>query len=288
MNFNSIKVLLIVLFSYTLPSCGSEKKIKKNTIHSKSIVKIYGSDSVFPLLKSEKEHFNLKNESITIDLKGGGSQIGIQKLIEGKTDIAMSSRTISSAEKEKLKKNNLTIKSSVIAYDAIMVIVHPDNPISKITRENLEKIYTGKIKNWKELGGSDLEIVPYSREKTSGTYEYFKEKILNGNNYSTNLKTTHVTSAIVQSVERKLGGIGYISLAYRSIYIKPLALSFDKGKNYINPNLENTKNKIYPLSRPLYLLYNSSIKEEKSKLIKFTLSAKGQEIVSEIGYINVN
>ncbi len=280
-------IFLNIFFLSIFSSCGNEKTIKKNNTEKNS-VKIYGSDSVFPLLKKEKDDFKVVNKSISISLNGGGSQIGINKLIEGKADIAMSSRKISKSEKEKFKKKNLTIKSTVIAYDAIMVIVHPDNPVNKITRENLEKIYTGKIKNWKELGGSNLKIIPYSREKTSGTYEYFKEKVLNGNNYSSNLKSTHVTSAIVESVERKLGGIGYISLAFRSIFIKPLAISFDNGKNYIHPNLVNTKNKTYPISRPLYLLYNKSINEEKSKLIQFTLSSKGQEIVSEIGYIKVN
>ena len=287
MKINQIKVLFIILVVSTLSSCGNQKSIKKNKT-TKSIVKIYGSDSVFPLLKSKKEHFNTIDNSIKINLNGGGSQIGITKLIEGQTDIAMSSRKILPFEKERLKKKKLNIKTTIIAYDAIMIIVHPDNPITKITRENLEKIYTGKIKNWKEIGGSDLKIIPYSREKTSGTYEYFKEKVLNGNEYSANLKSTHITNAIVQSVERKLGGIGYISLAYQSIFTKPLAISFDKGKNFIIPNLINTKNKMYPLSRPLYLMYKNSLNEKKSKLIKFTLSAKGQEIVSKIGYLNIN
>lgn len=140
--------------------------------------KIKGSDTCLPLSQTEAENFINKNKSAKITVTGGGSGVGISALMEGTTDIAMSSRKMKFDEKVKLQEAKKSTKEVVIAYDALAVVVHPSNKVSNLTREQLEGIFTGKIKNWKEVGGADMKIVAYSRETSSGTYEFFKESYL--------------------------------------------------------------------------------------------------------------
>ena len=145
--------------------------------------KIKGSDTVLPLSQKEAENYLQKHPDANVTVTGGGSGVGISALLEGTTDIAQSSRRIKFDERNKLKTAGKTVKEVIIAYDALAVVVHPSNPVKKLTREQLEGIFTGKIKNWKEVGGPDMKIVPYSRETSSGTYEFFKESVLKHRNY---------------------------------------------------------------------------------------------------------
>ena len=145
--------------------------------------KIKGSDTCLPLTQTEAENFMNKNKAAKITVTGGGSGVGISALMEGTTDIAMASRKMKFDERMKLQEAGKKTKEEVIAYDALAVVVHPSNKVSNLTREQLEGIFTGKIKNWKEVGGADMKIVAYSRETSSGTYEFFKESVLKNKNY---------------------------------------------------------------------------------------------------------
>lgn len=140
--------------------------------------KIKGSDTCLPLTQTEAENFMNKDKAAKITVTGGGSGVGISALMEGTTDIAMASRKMKFDERMKLQEAGKKTKEEVIAYDALAVVVHPSNKVSNLTREQLEGIFTGKIKNWKEVGGADMKIVAYSRETSSGTYEFFKESVL--------------------------------------------------------------------------------------------------------------
>ncbi|MEG1556369.1 MAG: phosphate ABC transporter substrate-binding protein, partial [Bacteroidales bacterium] len=178
-------------------------------------------------------------------------------------------------------------KEVIVAYDALTVIVNPKNPISKLTREQLEDIFTGKITNWKEVGGKDQKIIVYSRETSSGTYEFFKESVLNKKNYKTSVLSLPATGAIVQSISQTEGAIGYIGLAYLDKNIKGLQVSYDQGKTYITPSFANAKNRIYPIVRPLYYYYLSAKEKKVKPFIDFVLGVNGQKIISAIGYIPV-
>lgn len=118
-------------------------------------------------------------KGVNISVVGGGSGVGIAALIDGTTQIAMSSRPIKMDEKIKLQDAGRAYKEVKIAFDALSIIVNPANKVTQLTREQIEGIFTGKIKNWKEVGGDDLKIVAYARETSSGTYEFFKEHLLN-------------------------------------------------------------------------------------------------------------
>ncbi len=185
----------------------------------------------------------------------------------------------------KLQDAGRAYKETIIAYDALSVIVNPENKVSQLTREQLEGIYTGKIKNWKEVGGDDLQIVVYSRESSSGTFEFFKEHVMNKKNYASSVLSMPATGAIVQSVSQTKGAIGYIGLAYMDKDVKALKVSYDKGKTYIAPSLATAKDKTYPIVRPLYFYYLTTVEKTIKPLVDYVLSAEGQKIVEQVGYV---
>lgn len=245
--------------------------------------KLKGSDTVLPLAQKEAEVFGKKTgKSVTVI--GGGSGVGIAALLEGTTEIAMSSRKMKFDEKVKCQEAGKAITEKIIAYDALAVIVNPSNGVSKLTRAQLEGIFTGKITNWKQVGGADLKIIPYSRETSSGTYEFFKEHVLMNKNYVNSILSMPATGAIVQSVSQTKGAIGYVGLAYIEKNVKALAVSFD-GKNYIVPNEVTAKNKTYPIIRPLFFYYDKKLEAKNAPLVNFILSAEGQKIVEQVGYV---
>jgi phosphate transport system substrate-binding protein len=247
--------------------------------------KIKGSDTVLPLSQAEAEAFMKKNPGTSIAVTGGGSGVGLAAIISGTTDIAQSSRSMKMDEKLKMQEAGKAFKEVIIAYDALAVIVHPSNPVSQLTREQLEGIFTGKISNWKEIGGDDAKIVVYSRETSSGTYEFFKEHVLNKKNFSASALLMPATGAIVQSISQTKGAIGYVGLAYIEKTVKPLNVSYDKGKTFIAPKVETAMDKTYPVTRPLYYYYLTKIEKTVSPFVNYILSAEGQKVVLETGYV---
>jgi phosphate transport system substrate-binding protein len=247
--------------------------------------KIKGSDTVLPFSQKAAEAYKKKDSKSSISVTGGGSGVGIAALLSGTTDIAQSSRKMKFDERQKLQEAGKTVKEVVIAYDALCVIVNPANKVTKLTREQLEDIFTGKIKNWKEVGGEDLKIIPYSRETSSGTYEFFKESVLKNKNYVNGIMSLPATGAIIQSVSQTKGAIGYVGLAYITSKVKDISISYDGGKKYIEPSVVNAKNKSYPITRPLFYYYVTSSASKVKPFVDFVLSAEGQKIVSEEGYI---
>lgn len=250
-------------------------------------IKIKGSDTELPLTQMEAEAFMKKHKSSVITVNGGGSEVGIIALINGTCDIAQASRSINTDEKLKLTKENKSYKEIIIAYDAIAVIVNPFNPVSELSREQLEEIYTGKITNWKDVGGTDLAIEVFSREATSGTYELFKDSVLKHNKYTPSAVHLPATGAIVQTVSQNKGAIGYVGLAYLEKTVKPLRISYDQGKTYIAPSVAAVKNQTYPIRRPLYYYYLTSFQETVNTFIEFVISRSGQKIVQRAGFVPV-
>ena len=252
-------ILLIGLLLTTLCSHVQAQRIK-------------GSDTVLPIAQQTAERFMALDPNARVTVTGGGSGVGISALLDKTTDIAMASRSIKFGE--------------TIAYDALAVVVHPSNPVSRLTREQLEGIFRGKITNWKEVGGEDRKIVVYSRETSSGTYEFFKESVLKNKNYMAGSLSMPATGAIIQSVSQTRGAIGYVGLAYVSHRIKTLAISYD-GQHFAEPSLENAIDKSYPIVRPLYYYYNAQDSARVAPLMRFILSDEGQEIIKKSGYIPV-
>ena len=251
-----------------------------------SAQRIKGSDTVLPIAQQTAEEYMKENPDARVTVTGGGSGVGISALLDGTADLAMASRTIKFSEKMKAKSTGRDIKDVISAGDALAVVVHPGNPVSKLTRQQLEDIFRGKITNWKEVGGEDRKIVVYSRETSSGTYEFFKESVLKNKNYMSSSLSMPATGAVIQSVSQTKGAIGYVGLAYVSPRIKALAVSYEGG-DYALPTPENATNGTYPIVRPLYYYYDATNTEKVTPLLDFILSARGQAIIKKGGYIPV-
>ena len=249
--------------------------------------RIKGSDTVLPVSQETAEIFMNTHPEQRVTVTGGGTGVGISALMDHTTDIAMASRPIKFSEKMKLKAAGQEVKEVIIAYDALAIIVHPDNPVSRLTRQQLEGIFRGKIVNWKQVGGPDMKIIVYSRETSSGTYEFFKESVLKNKNYMSGSLSMPATGAVIQSVSQTKGAIGYVGLAYLSDRVKPIAVSYDEGKHYVLPTMENGTKRQYPVVRPLYYYYNVSDKAKVSPFIEYVLSPAGQNIIKKGGYIPV-
>jgi phosphate transport system substrate-binding protein len=270
------KLILAIVMMAILPQTYPQSAVN---------CKIKGSDTVLPLTQKEAEVFMKKNPASTIMVTGGGSGVGFAALQNGTTDIAQASRSMKMDEKMKLTDAGKNFKETIIANDALAVVVNPANKVSQLTREQLESIYTGKVTNWKEVGGDDMPIVLYSRESSSGTFEFFKEHVLNKKNFAASAMLMPATGAIVQSVSQTKGAIGYIGLAYLENTVKALKVSYDNGKTFIAPSMENAINKTYPITRPLYYYYLTTTEKAVKPYIDFVLSDEGQRIVQEVGYV---
>jgi len=269
-----LSMVVIALMAFTIPTAV--------------VVKIKGSDTLLPLAQKWAEVFMKKNPGSSITVTGGGSGVGIAALLAGTTDIATSSRKMKMDEKLKLQDAGKAYKEVIVAYDALSVIVNPKNTVKKLTREQIEAIYTGKYTNWSQLGGENMKIIAYSRESSSGTFEFFKEHVLNKKNFASSCLMMPATGAIVQSVSQTKGAIGYIGLAYSNNSVYSLNISYDKGKTFIEPNMANAKNKKYPIIRPLFFYYSTKIEKNMKPFIDFVLSADGQAIVEKIGYVPIS
>ena len=253
---------------------------------SASAQRIKGSDTVLPVAQQTAERFMNQHPDTRVTVTGGGTGVGISALLDNTTDIAMASRPIKFSEKMKIKSAGEDVAEIVVAYDALAVVAHPSNPVKQLTRQQLEDIFRGKIAKWKQVGGDDRKIVVYSRETSSGTYEFFKESVLKNKNYMASSLSMPATGAIIQSVSQTKGAIGYVGLAYVSPRVKTLSVSYD-GKHYAAPTVENATNKTYPIVRPLYYYYNVKKKAEIDPLIQYILSPDGQDIIKKSGYIPV-
>jgi phosphate transport system substrate-binding protein len=249
---------------------------------------IKGSDTVLPLSQKEAEQYMKTNKSVNISVVGGGSGVGIAALIDGTTQIAMSSRPIKMDEKLKLQEAGRQYKEVKIAYDALSIIVNPGNKVTQLTREQIEGIFTGKIKNWKEVGGDDMKIVAYARETSSGTYEFFKEHLLNRKNYAATCLNMPASGAVIQSVSQTKGAIGYVGLAYLDKSVKAIGVSTDKGKTFVKPSVATAKNKTYPVVRPLFFYYPTKSEAIVKPFIEYVTGKTGQGLVSQIGYISLD
>ena len=224
--------------------------------------RIKGSDTVLPIAQQTAERFMTLHPGMRVTVTSGGTGVGISALLDETADIAMASRSIKFNEKMRAKATGENLEEITIAYDALAVVVHPSNPVKQLTRQQLENIFRGKITNWKQVGGDDRKIVVYSRETSSGTYEFFKESVLKNKNYMSGSLSMPATGAIIQSVSQTRGAIGYVGL-------------------------ENAANKTYPIVRPLFYYYNKKNSGLVEPLLQFMLSPTGQEIIKKSGYIPV-
>jgi phosphate transport system substrate-binding protein len=250
--------------------------------------RITGSDTCLPVSQRGAEEFMRANPSASVTVTGGGSGVGISALVEGTTDIAQSSRKISFGERQRLQQSGKTPVEVIVAYDALAIVVHPQNRVSNLTREQLEGIFTGRIRNWSEVGGDNMPIVPYARETSSGTYEFIREFVLRNRNYMNGIMSMPASGAVIQSISQTRGAIGYVGLAYVNSNVKAVNVSYDGGQTFVAPTVANAINETYPIVRPLIYYYVTGTETVVRPFIDFLLSPAGQRIIADVGFIPVN
>ena len=262
-------------------------------VSSVAAQKIKGSDTVLPVSQEAAEMYMSLHPDSRVTVTGGGSGVGISALMDGTTDIAMSSRSIKFNERVKLKNSGKQLKEAVVAYDALAVIVHPSNPVTHLTRQQLEAIFRGKVTNWNQVKdpytgkrGSDQKIVVYSRETSSGTYEFFKTSVLREKNYMAGVLSMPATGAVIQSVSQTKGAIGYVGMAYVNDRVRAVKVSYD-GKHFVYPTMETGRRHIYPIIRELYYYYTADRAKVVEPFLRFLLSGEGQRLVMRSGYVPV-
>jgi phosphate transport system substrate-binding protein len=240
---------------------------------------IKGSTTVLPITQKTSEEY-MKQNAVSISLEGSGSGNGIKALLDGTCDIANSSREMKPEELEAAKVKGIDVKEIVLAYDMIVPIVHPSNPVKDLSLDQLKGIYNGSITNWKEVGGKDMKIVVISRDTSSGTYEVWHEKVMKKTDVSNRALLQASNGAIVSTVTTNPKSIGYVGFGYLNDNLKPLNV------NGITGTIENGKTGKYPVSRKLYMYVNQNkLSKEAEKYINFILSKHGQALVKEEGFI---
>jgi len=241
-----------------------------------------GSTTVLPIAQAEAEAFMSKHPEVNISIRGGGSGVGVAALISGTTNIANSSRPMKAKEISQAKGKGINPVANIIANDGIAVIVSKTNNLKGLTLSQLKDIYSGKITNWSVLGGKHMPIVVISRDVASGTFEVFNEKVLAGTKVIDSAQMLASNNAIITTVADTPGAIGYVGLGY--VNEKVNVLPVDK----VVPSKETVKNASYKLSRKLYMYTNGKPAGEAARFIDFILSAEGQKIVEEQGFIDIH
>ena len=242
-------------------------------------IRIKGSDSMLLLAQRMSEEFMKLHGDVSIYVDGGGSGSGIQALLDGTIDMCTSSRPMSSAEIRQLSSRYGSIGISILcAKDALGIIVHPSNTLSNISFTDITKIFTGKINNWKEIGGTDRPIAVYSREPNSGTYVYLDEHVLLGEKYLDRCIMVPGARALIDAVLRDSSAIGYSTNVYAG-NVKILSV------NGIPATPENIRNGSYPISRYLYLYTVQNPEGAKKEFVDWIIGKEGQKIIKANGYI---
>lgn len=270
-----------------LAAIGHPQAAKNN------FLQIKGSDTMVNLMQSWAENFMESNPTDFIAVTGGGSGTGISSLISGTCDIAMSSRTIKEKEIKMANDKGIHPYEINVALDGLAVVVHPDNPVSQLTMDQLAKIFIGRITNWKELGGVDAPIVLLSREVNSGTHVYFKEHVLrNGDpnskeEFSPEALMLPSSQAIADEIAQNPNAIGYYGLGYVSQKQKSVAIAVNASSPYVAPTAQTVSDGNYPISRPLIVYTNGQPQNDVKRFVDFMLSPQGQKIVLETDFVPV-
>ena len=245
---------------------------------------IKGSDTMVILGQRWAEAYAAVDPNAIVQVTGGGTGTGIAALINGATDICEASRPMSDREKEDLlSKRGVAAVEIKVALDALTVFVNAKNPLDEISLPALSRLYKGETADWKQVGGAAHAIVLYGRESSSGTYGYFKERVLGGKDFAPSTQTLAGTSAVANAVKGDEFGIGYGGIAYLE-GIKALRIRADEGSAAVTPSPSTAKDGSYPISRFLYFYTAGEPTRELKKFIDWVEGVEGQKVIVEVGY----
>lgn len=252
-----------------------------------------GSDTIVNLALAWAEEYQNLHPDIRLSVTGGGSGTGIAALVNGTVDIANASRQIKQKEIDLAAEQGITPVEHIIARDAIAVIVHPENPVSELTLQQISDIYSGVYTNWLEVGGDDRPIVRLSRETNSGTHVYFLETVLRlGDSESKTLFATNTlllpsSEGIIAEVRQNPNAIGYDGLGYVPHDLKVIAIAPEEGDAYILPSVETVNEGTYPIARDLYMYTNGQPTGAVATYLEWIMDTDAQQIVKELGFVPI-
>jgi len=247
-------------------------------------VTIKGSDTMVILGQRWAETYMKAHPGERIQVTGGGSGTGIAALINGGTDICEASRPMKEKEKEMVRKrHDREVVEIPVALDGIAIYVPESSTVGELTLAQLKGIYTGKIGNWREVGGPDRRIVVYSRENNSGTYVFFKEHVLDNEDFGREVQTLPGTAAVVNAVSKDPASIGYGGIAYAP-GIRPVAVKTDDATEGVLPSVATVELRTYPLSRHLFFYTVGTPQGATKRFIDWVLTPDGQKICEEVGF----
>ncbi len=287
----ALGVALIFLSALFLAGCGRHPSPSSEVAAQAPVrtIENKGSDTLVNLALAWVEAYTALHPEVRISVTGGGTGTGIAAMINGTVDIANASREMKPEEIAAAKANGITPVEFVVAWDAIAIVVHPANPVNGLTLQQLSDIYTGKITNWREVGGEDRPIVLLSRESNSGTYMYFLEHVVrlgqkNDLLFSPDTLLMPSSEGISAEVRQNRNAIGYDGLGYVTPDMKVLAIARDENSPYVLPSIETVNDGSYPISRPLYMYTPGEPTGQVKEYIEWVLT-DGQALVAELGFV---
>jgi len=245
-------------------------------------LQIQGSTTVGPIADAFAEVFGAKYPKVGITVSKTGSGDGAAALVDGRCDIATMSRFMKAKEFKKAVGKDIMPVAHVVAMDGVCVIVHPSNPVSALTREQVRKIYMGEITNWSQLGGADMAIVPISRDTSSGTYETFHKLVMSKKKMAANVEYVNANPQAQSRVAKTAGAVGYVGLGFIG-GVKALKI------DGVTPSRKTIASGVYPVSRPLFMFTKGYPKLGSivHEFVTFHLKERGQEIVEAKGFVPV-
>lgn len=272
-------------------------------------LRIRGSETMHAMMDLVAIHYAQTGRGWKLDVKGGGSNAGIRALLNGETDVAVASRALEQTEEQSLEERG-AVRKEIVAYDCLVLAVHPGNPIKSLTLQQASDIFSGRITNWKDVGGPDLAIKVVIRDEDSGSTAYFRDHILRqldlGEEYYVRERNREFVrgaqaardngeqSAIIQ---REPGAIGYMGMGSAEVdyfqRVKALDYAMTPNEKPITPTIPNVYNRTYRLSRPLFFIFVDQPRDDSraaaaaqaAQLLEYMVSGEGQKLVRQSGSI---
>jgi len=286
---------VVIVLVFILTACTSQQNGSQTGEGSENQTSIQnkGSDTMVNLALAWAEQYQKEYPEVSISVTGGGSGTGITALANQTVDIANASRAINPEEVDSMKASGIDPVEFVVARDAIAVIINPNNPVKKLTLQQISDIYSGKINNWSEVGGENRPIVRLSRETNSGTHVYFLENVLRLGKkedktlFSPDTLLLPSSEGITAEVHDNPNAIGYDGLGYVTPDVKMIMVAKDEDSPYVVPSVESVNNRTYPIARELYMYTAGQPSGAIQAYLEWILSSDAQAIVQELGFVPI-
>lgn len=268
-------VVLLLAAALVSGCVGSDPSVEQRSIS------VTGSTTVLPIAQIAADTYMDKHPNDEILVSGGGSSVGVKAVGEGTADIGMASRDLKSSEMEQYPG----LVEHVVAVDGIALIVNPENSISSLSLDQVKAIYKGEITNWKDVGGSDRQIVVVGRDSASGTREFFYDEVMDKEEFVRTQQELNSNGAVKQTIAQTPDAIGYVGLGYIDTSVKAVSINMDGV--LVEPTIDNVENKAYPIARSLHMYTNGPETGLAKDFLEFLMSAEGQQIVSNEGFVPI-